>query len=207
MYATPSEDYISANLNSKALNYLLDTMCNISSVLGDTDGKVTITTATELTKSLDISANGLVLSNSEVIQDAPSSYLIEEYYAPEVAYDSYLTYLYMRSGDPNYVLSIIDSREITSPLLRLTREQHAPAYLTIRSLYLEAFSIYKGAVELKTVDSSQADKVITNCKVLASYLASKDKVNYDLLEVLKTLKLSLMFLKHYAHLLPEQEGY
>jgi len=207
MYANPSEDYISANMNSKALNYLLDTMCNISAVLGDTDGKVTITTATDITKSLDIAGTGAVLSNTEVMQDAPSSYLIEEYYTPEVAYESYLTYIGMRSGDPYYVLGITDSREVTSPLLTLTREPHVPAYLTIRSLYLEAFSLYKNAIELKTLDSSHADKVITNCRVLASFLATKDKVNYDLLEVLKTLKMSLMFLKHYAYLLPEQEGY
>jgi hypothetical protein len=206
MYATPSEDYISTNVNSKALNYILDTLCNISSILGDTNGKMTRTTATEVVKALDISATGALLSSTEVITDFSSPHLPEEMYVPEVSYDSYLTYTYAKSGDLDYVLTIVDNWEISSPLLVLTREPHVPAYVAIRGLYLETFTVYKQAVELKTLDTIQTDRLITNCKVVASYVAKQGKVNYDLLEVLKNLRVSLMYLRHYSYLLKEEGG-
>lgn len=207
-YNTVSDVYISAKLNS-ALREPLYTLCyNLSSMLGDDGGKINPTNIKQITKGLNITFPGVVLLG-EVTPSSPTEvdqYIEEVYYINEVSNRAYELYVKYTNNDSSVTLVDNFDTTINSPMLMLSSNSEPTHRSAISALYLDCMVLYHEMLEatpengLETVTLQDLFRIDNNIRWLTQELERKLYKNYELIEVLRELQLTLMFVRSVSSL-------
>lgn len=200
-YETVSDRFISNKLHESVISHLYNPCYNLSSVLGDLDGKLNPTTTKQVISSVTIVAPGIVLSGyTDASEDIEDEFLGKDTYINEVTTSAYNLYSKFVSNDPSVVILGSSNTHVTSPLINLSLNQAPLVKTAICSLYVDTMALY---LELLNSDSTKnipitkqdLQRMDGNIRWITANLEDTEYRSYDLIEVIRELQRNLMFIR------------
>lgn len=201
-YETVSDDYISRTLHEGLSSVLYAHCYNLSTILGDTNGKLNPTTVQQLVNSISIVSPGIVLSGyTDSTGEVEDSLLGNETYVNEVTSSAHALFAKLQEGDPSVVITGSSSVRVASPLIRLSHNISPLITTAIIALYLDTFSLYTELLKCTpttNIPITRQDlyKMDGNLRWISANLENMEYRIYDLIEVIRQLQRTLMGIRN-----------
>lgn len=185
---------------------------NISSLIGDMDGKINKTTAEAVLRGLQITSVGSIsidltdqITSSTKWSDALP---LEDFLGEMSARGTELYYL-LKGNDDQYVVFLTDSTyrlPITSPLILRSAKLSVPLKNAVGAIYLELYALYLELLDLlplgKIRGMNRTDLLVINNNILwlSNQLEDMDSPPMDLIRGLRNAQRTVLYIKSMSNL-------
>lgn len=196
-YKQPSIRFISDRLNDNLVDSLFNAMCNISSLIGDIDGKISTTTANASIRYIDIEYPGkvMLLSDYVPVEDTSSPVEIPSYIS-ECSISCWNVFQDIKAKQGVLQSEDVTTSSIDTPLLYLSNHLDEGIQGALGVVYLETIAVYRDLLSSNPVMSSwDIDRNISNC-IRVSYDIENSYTEYDLVLTIRNLQKNLMYIKY-----------
>lgn len=207
IFRSVSEKYITTYLSLTMVDLLYDACFNLSSLIGDYNGRLPRDISRRAIRDLEIIAPGVIMVGDMDQLNAPQSPdepIPQDMYDNKVTSHAYQLYEAIRKNDYKVVLAIDEKQNFKcfSPLVHYSEGLEPAVRFSIIGLYLDCFALYReliGSSHDKTLNSillGDMDRMITNlawiCRRIEGYKTNKP---YELLVALRSLTKTLVHVR------------
>lgn len=199
-YARISQKFLESTINKNVYDSVIDSCYNLSAILADIDGYIPSNVAKQLSTISMVSPGILIVSGGSSTVNV--GVLPEERFYSEVSGYAYSVYLSCTTMD----LSIVNpgSAKDYSKLISLSTDLSPEIRDAIYCVYLESFALYLELVNLTSVmeliSRSDITRMCNNIEWISTTLELVDSPNYELIEVLRDLERTLLYVASLSHI-------
>lgn len=206
IFRSVSEEYITKYLDTNMVDSLFIACYNLSSLVGDCNGRLPRDIARRAVRNLEIVAPGVIMVGDMGVINAPQNPSIpipQDMYEAEVTSHGFQLYTQIKKDDYTVVLGADETTRVQyfSPLVYYSEDVPPEVRYALIGLYLDSFALYRelmGSSYNSTLDSilySDMERMITNLSWVSKKVESLKPVPYELVVAIRSLMDTLVHVK------------
>ncbi|WIT25825.1 hypothetical protein [Bacillus phage SPO1L1] len=211
IFRSVSEEYITKYLDTNMVDSLFTVCYNISSIIGDCNGRLPRDIARRAIRNLEIVAPGVVMVGDMGEINAPQNPDIpipQDMYVAEVTNHGYQLYTKIKKDDYTVVLGADETTRVEyfSPIVYYSEDVPPEIRYALIALYLDTFALYRelmASTYNSTLDSilyGDLERMITNLSWASRRVEKLNPVPYELVVSIRSLMDTLVHVKNVKRL-------